>query len=382
MSIGISAAIVGTSLFLYLSQMYDDNHFFIKGDIVNFDDSSKYISDLLAYLIHDDVHNIYKLKIASEKKAKSDFRSGKVQMYLIVPDGFEESVMTGRNDKKIQYVIYSSHKGIWSIMIELFNDEIENFFVGAQKASVSAWKMMEKEAVSADKSLVMKQIDEDFLEFLIDRNDKYDDVILGFGDGESFWEFYFVSIFIFLVLFSGLQTGRLFWNNKKDVKQLLYSKGMGVVEQVISEYLAYCILIFLYSLIILFVFKIIIAVFGVSSLAKIGFSFIIYSFPVALVIAAMHFFIYEITSEVSSSLVMMFTMTVMMCYLSGYFYESSFFPEPIQTVGRLLPTGAMLSYCESLMKQKFDGLSLLYCVLWIVLFLIVSLIARRKKIFY
>lgn len=67
--------------------------------------------------------------------------------------------------------------------------------------------------------------------------------------------------------------------------------------------------------------------------------------PVLLVICAYILWIYEISPNNMSSILLLFISFICFAYLSGYFYPLSYLPDSIQRISAYLPTSVILNYC-------------------------------------
>ena len=108
--------------------------------------------------------------------------------------------------------------------------------------------------------------------------------------------------------------------------------------------------------------------------------FVVKLFPAAAVIAALHFLLFELISDMISGILLQFLTAVILSYLSGCLYPITFFPESIQKLAPWLPSGACLSYAgrclQSLTPWKEAALLLIY----FILFLGLSVAVRTRRI--
>ena len=78
-------------------------------------------------------------------------------------------------------------------------------------------------------------------------------------------------------------------------------------------------------------------------------------------------------------MLLQFLNTAVQGYLAGCFYPTSFFPEALQRVGALLPAGAGMNHLRSLLMQKASFASTAPVWGWMLLFLLVSVVLRRRR---
>ena len=102
--------------------------------------------------------------------------------------------------------------------------------------------------------------------------------------------------------------------------------------------------------------------------------------PILMMISALHFVLYETIRNPVANLLFQFIGVIGMGYISGYIYPSSFFPDGIAMVGKLLPTGiALESFSDAVLGErnmKILGVELLF----FTVFMILSIWTRRQSI--
>ncbi len=102
--------------------------------------------------------------------------------------------------------------------------------------------------------------------------------------------------------------------------------------------------------------------------------------PVAAMFGAMQFLLYELVEGIVGSILLQFVCGIGMGYLSGYFYPPGFFPDTIQQIGRLLPTGVALGYTHSSLCGGFSWAATGCVVLYGAVFLALAVAARSHRI--
>ena len=68
-----------------------------------------------------------------------------------------------------------------------------------------------------------------------------------------------------------------------------------------------------------------------------------------------------------------------MGYVSGYFYPKTFFPEIVQKIGEIIPSGVAFSYIGASVTGKETGVYYLLMLVYTVAFLGIAMAARQQK---
>ena len=102
--------------------------------------------------------------------------------------------------------------------------------------------------------------------------------------------------------------------------------------------------------------------------------------PVTAMFAALQFLLYEIMAGVVSGILLQFLCGIGMGYLSGFFYPAAFFPDIMQRLGRIMPTGAALRYVNGSVAKEESGMAGFGVLLYLAVFLVLSVYVRRSRI--
>ena len=90
--------------------------------------------------------------------------------------------------------------------------------------------------------------------------------------------------------------------------------------------------------------------------------------------------IYEIFTNVISSILVQFIVSVGFGYVSGCFYPNTFFPEEVQNFASYLPSGAGFSYAGKILTDQSAFRELIVILIYIVVFYLVACAIRRYRL--
>jgi len=190
---------------------------------------------------------------------------------------------------------------------------------------------------------------------------------------------------LFLLLW-GIAGSPLYIKRDHALPALLSSKGQNTFSQIAGEFVAYFVLM---ATSFLLVIVLVAAAMGITGFTLpeweregIGILFVFYvkMLPVAAVICALQLLLFELTSDMVSGILLQFLCALSLGYLSGCFYPISFFPESIQVVQPLLPTGVAVNYGGNLLMEESTVVEIVLLLGYLVLFLLLTAVVRKRKI--
>ena len=93
----------------------------------------------------------------------------------------------------------------------------------------------------------------------------------------------------------------------------------------------------------------------------------------------MQFAVYELTFGIISGVLAQFVLAAALGYISGCFYPYYMFPQSIQTVASVLPSGITFELLRDNVALR-ESNSWWICLLYTAAFLMIAVIARRKRL--
>lgn len=334
----------------------------------------------------DDSRFMIELVAMSDQEAREAFEKGELYAVVQIPEGMMEAIESGANDRRISYIAAEGQKGIGTMVMGQIVDVASTLVTRSQSAVFGMQTLMLEQNMQDVFWEATNSLNLLLIELVINRSGLYDVEVLGIANGLSTEGYYFCSILLFLLLLSGINNSPLFIHKQTDMPRFMKSRGVGAVGQVAGEYLAYLCLMILCIVIICIPLSLCLerGVFTIPEWEGMGAQplkqFLIVLLPVAAMFAALQFLLYELTAGVVSGILLQFICGIGMGYLSGFFYPAAFFPEIMQRLGGVMPTGAALRYVnDSLVKEKF-GTAGFGVLLYLAVFLALSVFIRKNRI--
>lgn len=331
------------------------------------------------------IRNLADIRTMTEEEAKKAFATGEISAYLLVPDGFIDSVIYGEN-KQLTYVTNETAKDIGGLLI--------NELVG----SISKMVTMTQTSVQAMQSYMLEYdmwdelweategINIAYIEVVLNRMEVFELEELGISNSITFTGHLFTGILVLLMLLWGINSVTLLVRNDNSLLKILHTRGLSGKKQVLSEVGAYAVLQCASLLCVFICVMIIKAAFGLSirewDVLDTGekIVFMVKLVPVVVLTAAMQAFLYELVTNVVTGVLLQFVVAVSMAYISGCIYPLSFFPEIMQMLGAYSPIGVALRYLQKNLTYRNGPGEFCIMILYILLFVGLHIWRRNIRI--
>lgn len=321
----------------------------------------------------------------SEEEAQRALERREINGYLVVPQDFLRSVMSGDN-YKVTFVTGTAQHGLGTMLARELADTVSVMLTETQSGiyAFSRFARQEGETDSLDDQIL--QLNFRYFDVVLPRADIYR---IDTPDSTSFLSvqgYYFCSALLLFFLFFGTASCYLFIRREDSLGRMLAVRGRGAVSQTLSEYGAYCVLTGLCYLTISAVLMAVSAGAGATlpELEEAGAAGQIrILFAMALLIpavSALQYFLCQMVRSLVSGVLLSFCCVVGLGYLSGCFYPLSFFPPAVQEISAWLPTGLLMEYLQRVLSGDGAAVIALLVLLWTTLFLAAALGMRRLRL--
>ncbi len=312
----------------------------------------------------------------TEKEAEKALSTLEISAYVLVPDNYVSSLVKGE-DAVLTFVMTRSSADISAILMSEVAQVLSPLVTDSESG---IYAMMDygydNDADGmADKTnrLNLKYITE-----ILDRSSAFELRTLGI-DTLSTAEYYVCGIITFFLLIFSVACCPLFADKNLPMGRLLLSKGMKTWQLILCEYLSYFLLIWL-SLSALSI-----GGGAVCQRLDIGIDprwvtrLSVSLLPCVLMISALQFALYELTSGIISGVLAQFALSAALGYISGCFYPYYMFPQSIQRVASVLPSGITFEFLReniALRESNVWGA----CLLYTAVFFALSVFVRHKRL--
>ncbi len=388
----LSVAVLGGLIFLFFSNdHHEDGKEKLKVGIVGTMDNNYLGYGLTILQSADSSRYTLDFVECTKEEAEEMLYKGKLNGYVVIPEGWMESIMYGTNDRPISYVVASGQTGIAAIFMDAVADVVSDLVLCAQRSSVAAANVMIEMGISTEEFYrIMEKMDIRLFNLAIQRGDVYELETLGVSEGTDYAGFYFCTLLLFVLMLTGLWMGPYFFGRKQGFQIYAGSRGIGPARQILGEWIPYHLMvIMLFGSLFFTGFGLASGILGnaegIMAGLELGFlssfepmAFFTRLIPVFLLVAAWQFFLYEISGGIAAGLMLQFLTTMLFCFLSGYFYPAEFFPKSLQAVGKILPTGVMKS--RALSALSGENAAVVSCLLYGTGLLCCAILVRHLRL--
>ena len=300
----------------------------------------------------DTVKNICTFKEMSKNSAYEGLRDGSIYAVILVPDNFVNHIMDGTNTPANIIFPTSGINTKSSLFRTLINSGVTD--IGAAQAGIYAvddvcnYYKIKDGIVKSEEFL-----NEAYFSYALDRSVYFKTDTIAATGNLTITEFYICSGIVLLLLLSGISCSDLLKRENSALSASLKRRRIPVS------------LLFVYKIIgvSLVYFTMLIFAYIMTSLAKIRFPSIsnvlvtlnftsfISLFLLIFGIFSMVLFIFQLANSQSLGVLLLFTLSTLMLFISGGFIPSSLLPEIVQKIGVFLPTTYFMKLCGEIMTN-------------------------------
>lgn len=319
------------------------------------------------------------------EEAKSALQNREITGYLSIPTDFVEGIIYGRNEPAA-FVTLGGPEGLGTLLTGEVTEMVSGLVTESQRALYALQTAAEEAGETEGLSEKVIALNVDYIEKILARSGAYKTEYLGLADAVSTGGYYICGIYVFFLLFWGISCTRLMRGRDVQLQRLLRARGCGSSRQVLGEYGAFLLVtagtMLLLSLAAGFFVRG--RDFGIPELEGCGFfaplGFVLQSLPVLCLLSSMQFFMYEMTDNTVSAILLQFLAALGMGYLCGCLYPLSFFPDVMQKIGSILPAGVGFSWLRQCMSGSPSLLTAGGIVLYTAVFLLLAMWLRKRRL--
>ena len=327
----------------------------------------------------DHSRDMVELISMTEEEAEREFRAGRIYAYVTLPEGFADSVIHGRNDTPVRYVFSDGHKGIEGYLMDELAVVVSDLVSESQAAVFSVQKVAYDYNPDEAHDMI-NNYSMELIRYLVNRTGLAKLEELGISKGLLVRQYYFCTTLLLFCFMFGISSSSFFFRRNNELCRWMKVQGIGSLAQVLCEYCAYCLMmtVCLYT-----------AIAALGAVTE-GLAFLhkriwmgnlfISLLPIVMMTGALHFVICETVKNPVANIILQFTCTLAMGYVSGYIYPANAFPQGLALLGRILPTGAALDHISNEVFDVGSGKTIILPVLYTVVFILISVFSRELEI--
>lgn len=379
-------AALGLTVFVQLKTAPEDTseQKFIIGVVG--DTSETYLGMGISVLEHlDSSRFTCEFPVMELSEAQAALEAGTLSAYVIIPDNFVESVVSGENEK-VSFVTGTAQAGLRELLVREMASSISRIITESQAGIYAMQEFYEAHDLldplyeDADRLNLM------YFDLILSRTQLYEVETQANSKTVPLPAYYLCAALLLYLLFFGIACSFLFIRRDWSLPRLLAARGFGPLRQTAAEWGACCALMLLgllgFAALLTPVLSRMAPALGTplsleqASLPLLGAALLLS----AALTAAMYFLLFELTSGLVGGILLGFCFSVCLGYLSGCFYPVSFFPEAIRHLAAVLPTGMLFSCLQSAVAGHAAWGPFLGASLWLAVFLLLCCAVRKIKL--
>ncbi len=320
-----------------------------------------------------------------EAEAREMLLDGKLTAYLVIPDGFVDSVVSGENFS-VRYYTANSQMGMGTMLMNELTNIISELVTKSQSAIYGMQNLCNAYGRHDIYWDVTNELNLEYIDIILSRQLLFEVETLGVSNDLSLQGYYICGFAILFFMIFGINGCPIFVRKDMSLARLMSAGGVGSLYQVLVEFVTYLIMVMVCMLSVFLVLA------GVCQFAEFSvpewrnvdfatvFGFGVSLVPVMIMLTAMAQLGHELSGNIVSGMLIQFLVTLSMGYVCGCFYPASFFPEGIQVAGRLLPPGVAMKYASGCMIEEVSALAVLGVLFYTVLFVVLTWRLRQRKL--
>ena len=346
--------------------------------VVLFDTSSMANTVVEAVTGMSEVTDTFNFVFTDKDTAMNMLTDGELMAVMVIPEDTVNGIMHGDNTP-IQ-VIFPENSGFEAIILKEVTDAAATLLSSAQAGIYSIYDFYYDHDAADYKKDAINRMNMKYINLAATGVSMFDETSVTATGSVPLMTYYISGALVLFMLLLGINCYSCLNRMPPEASKRLSLSGCPVLMQGLADYISIVTVMLTAVGIIIIPAVIIMGVFGMSlSLTGIMAMFII--IPVfVLLSSALIYLISQLTQQNMNRIMITFFVSIAMCFVSGCFIPSIMLPDTLQTVSRLLPAHYMMKLGANLLSGSFDGISLLMCIIYSVVLLIIGVYASHKRL--
>lgn len=308
----------------------------------------------------------------TEAEALRALEHGDIAAYVVIPEGFVDAALYG-NVPTMRYVTTAGSAGIAAVFRQEVTQVISDILLSAQKGVYGISDALWDNGLGHSAYTLMNDLCLDYVELAFSRGQTHTVQVLGIGSGLDLGDYLTCGLAVLLTLLLCLPFAPMLVQNDFPLNRMLTAKGKSAAMQAFLDFA-----VFLLGLVLLLAAIWLALWLGGSSLPM----HFMQLLPVAVLAASLSFLAFTLAQELISGVLLQFLAAGALCFVSGCMYPVFFFPEAIQRLAALLPTGIARDYLAKCITGDDPWLPLAVMAAYSAAFLASAILLRRYRILY
>lgn len=278
------------------------------------------------------------IQMMEESEAAEALARGDIAAYVVVPEGFMDAALHG-DVMPLKYVSTNGAVGLVSMFKDEITRLISDILVACQKGAYGIGDTLKAQDQRELAYEMMDRISIQYVEFVFARSNTYSVRELGLSDGLGLEEYLLCGLSVLFLCLACLPFAPLRIRQDLALDRMLSAKGRSVAAQTACDFGAYLAGMLLILAVVLLALAGIGGALGMLPGGGNSISLVLSAALAVLTVTALSFFLYELSGNLISGVLLQFFTILALGFLSGCMYPVFFFPETVQRIAAWLPTG-------------------------------------------
>lgn len=306
------------------------------------------------------VRTVCDFRYMDEETAIAEMENGNLQAVILLPVNFYEDVDNGMNTPAQILLPKNSALNV-VVFQELLKDGI-SLLQTAEAGVYATYEMMREEDHVMEPADMGDYLAEQYIVEGLSRQRMFEEqVISPFGNMDSV-QFYYLSVYMILLLMSGLNMGYLFRGQSRAVDQKLKMYGLGPIKRsfvkvIIMSFLLYLLSLFLYG-----------AGLFLTRMTPLQLFYwtpdvLLSMFLLCITISAYFYMIYGLCDNGIQGASVLFAVNAAMILISGLILPLAYLPKGVQYLGNVMPLHIWSEYARECLFEYVQPISIMWLLI-------------------
>lgn len=317
------------------------------------------------------------------KEAEKRLKNGELLGYINVPEGFVDSVIDGEN-LPLTYIAGSDPSALTPLLIEEVLSLVSDLVLECQNGVYAMYDAGQNYGLEySELRNGMEELNIRYFDAMFSREEAFTVKNIGTGKELGFGDYYMAAFFILLPLLWGIVCLPLETKRDMSLYRMLRSRGLSPFAQCVGDYIPFLLIIAIGTLLMLLCGNAVTAHLNMS-LGIFGSANMVSSFisllPAVILVTAMQFLLYELTSDLISTLLLQLISTIGLSFISGIFYPAGALPSILRNIGAVTPVGVAFDSIAALFNGYPGTADAFICLGYAAVILLCAALVRSIRI--
>ena len=292
----------------------------------------RYLQWGLAAMQFDSSAMSLKLVMMEEETAIEALKTGQITAYVVFPEGFMDSALHG-DVQQLRFVSTAGTQDLATIIKEEVTAVVDRVLIACESGSYGVGDALTDNGLGDSWGKHVNGMSLEYVDFLFDRSRIYRVDPLAQKNHLTIAQYMPGALATMLLMLSCLAFAPLYVRPDQAMARLLRSQRIGIARQVIAELASY-------GVGLMALLAVVAAILAKSGMVAVsGWSVFVGMLPGLWMFAALTYLLYSMADQLIGGVLGAFFVTLALCFVGGCMYPIRMFPDSIQSLSAILPSG-------------------------------------------